>query len=119
MTTWLMEAVAPRSTCSHWSSLAADDHRVPVLPSTAALAGVPAFSMVEDVAVLPWDRLVSALAAAAAGSWVRGRVIRAAVAASATPRDLSLMKVPAGASGKPGERRRQGLGTGCVRRGGA
>ena len=35
-TTWLMVAVAPRSTWSHCGSLKALDQRVPVLPSTAA-----------------------------------------------------------------------------------
>src|ERR1035437_8876116 len=42
----------PRSTSSHCGSLAADDQRVPVLPSTAAEAGVPAFSIDDAVAVL-------------------------------------------------------------------
>src|SRR5262245_4594680 len=49
-TTWQTVAVAPRSTCSHCGSLNADDHRVPVLPSTAALAGKEAFSVEEAVA---------------------------------------------------------------------
>ena len=35
--TWQTVAVAPRSTCSHCGSLNADDQRVPVLPSKAAL----------------------------------------------------------------------------------
>src|SRR5215470_2161634 len=55
-----MVAVDPRSTCSHWGSLNALDHRVPVLPSTAALAGVPAFSTEEAVAGLPCDSRVAA-----------------------------------------------------------
>src|ERR1700757_4988216 len=42
----------PRSTSSHCGSENADDHLVPVLPSTAADAGVPAFSVEEAVAVL-------------------------------------------------------------------
>src|ERR1700761_7352620 len=42
----------PRSTSSHCGSENADDHLVPVLPSTAAEAGVPAFSVEEAVAVL-------------------------------------------------------------------
>ena len=35
-TTWVIEALAPRSTCSHCGSENALDQRVPVLPSTAA-----------------------------------------------------------------------------------
>ncbi len=42
----------PRSTSSHCGSENADDHRVPVLPSVAALARVPAFSV--DDAVVGW-----------------------------------------------------------------
>src|SRR5258706_99541 len=62
-TTWEIVAVAPRSTCSHCGSLAALDQRVPALPSTAAEAGVPAFSTDEAVAGFPWDsRVVAALA---------------------------------------------------------
>src|SRR5918999_1151212 len=49
-TTWLMVAVPPRSTWSHCGSLKALDQRVPGLPSTAAAAGVPAFSADEAVA---------------------------------------------------------------------
>jgi hypothetical protein len=48
--TWQTVAVPPRSTCSHCGSLNADDQRVLVLPSKAALAGVPAFSVEEAVA---------------------------------------------------------------------
>lgn len=59
----MTEAVAPRSTWSHWSSLAADDHRVAVSPSTAFCDGVPAFSAEDDVAVRPWERGVSAAVA--------------------------------------------------------
>src|SRR5690349_2653429 len=61
-TTWLMVAVAPRSTWSHWGSLKALDQRVPVLPSTALEAGVPEFSVDEAVAGLPWERRVAAWA---------------------------------------------------------
>src|SRR4051812_45845705 len=57
--TELMVSVAPRSTLSHCGSLAALDQRVPVLPSTAAEAGVPAFSVLDAVAVLPWAALVA------------------------------------------------------------
>ena len=45
-----MVAVAPRSTCSHCGSLKALDQRVPVFPSTAAAAGVLAFSVEDAVA---------------------------------------------------------------------
>ncbi|CAM5600448.1 hypothetical protein STENM223S_02840 [Streptomyces tendae] len=84
----MTEAVAPRSTWSHWSSPAADDQRVFASPSTALPDGVPAFSADDDVAVRPWERGVSA-AVAVIGA---GRVTSAAVATSATPRDLSLMR---------------------------
>ena len=47
----------PRSTCSHCGSLNALDQRVPVLPSTASAAGVPAFSVEEAVA--GWFRAAS------------------------------------------------------------
>ncbi len=48
-TTEVMVSVAPRSTWSHCGSAAAEDQRVPVLPSTAAEAGVPPFSVEEAV----------------------------------------------------------------------
>src|SRR5712664_2315975 len=50
--TWQMVWLAPRSTCSHCGSENALDQRVPVFPSTAAEAGVPAFSV--DDAVAGW-----------------------------------------------------------------
>src|SRR4029453_502551 len=54
-------AVWPRSTCSHCGSAAALDQRVAVrLPSTAAEAGVPPFSVEDAVAVLPCEMRVSA-----------------------------------------------------------
>src|ERR687896_2476717 len=49
-TTWQIVAGPPRSTWSHCGSLKALDQRVPALPSTAAAAGVPAFSADEAVA---------------------------------------------------------------------
>ncbi len=58
-----MVAVAPRSTWSHCGSLNALDQRVPVLPSTAAEAGVPAFSVEDAVAGLPCESSGSAAAA--------------------------------------------------------
>src|SRR5262245_6330555 len=42
----------PRSTSSHCGSEKALDQRVPVLPSNASCAGVPAFSVDEAVPVL-------------------------------------------------------------------
>jgi hypothetical protein len=59
-TTWLTTLDDPRSTCSHCGSLNWLDQRVPVLPSTAAEAGVPAFSVDDAVAGLPWDSKVGA-----------------------------------------------------------
>ena len=50
-----MAAVAPRSTWIHCGSLNALDQRVPALPSTAFAAAVPAFSVDEAVAGLPWE----------------------------------------------------------------
>src|SRR4030081_2823002 len=50
--TWQMLWDEPRSTSSHCGSENAEDHLVPVLPSTAADAGVPAFSVEEAVVVL-------------------------------------------------------------------
>src|SRR5262245_24245921 len=50
--TWQIGWLVPRSTCSHCGSLKALDHRVPLLPSTAADAGVPAFSVDDAVAGL-------------------------------------------------------------------
>src|SRR5258708_5326657 len=75
-TTWVIEAVAPRSTCSHCGSLNALDQRVLRLPSTAAEAGYEALSM-ED-AVAGWSR-DSKVGAAAAG-W-------AVVARTTAPKD--------------------------------
>src|SRR5690349_14651597 len=51
--TWQIDWLLPRSTCSHCGSLNALDQRLPVLPSTAAEAGVPAFSVEDAVAALP------------------------------------------------------------------
>src|SRR5580704_3278775 len=50
--TWQIVWLDPRSTCSHCGSENALDHRVLVLPSKAAEAGVPAFWM--DDAVAGW-----------------------------------------------------------------
>src|SRR5262245_38394132 len=51
----LMACGAPRSTCSHWGSLNALDHRVVVLPSTALAAARLAFSWDDAVAGFPCD----------------------------------------------------------------
>src|SRR6202020_700644 len=50
--TWQMLWEEPRSTSSHCGSENALDQRVPVLPSVAAAAGVPAFSVDDAVVVL-------------------------------------------------------------------
>src|SRR5919204_433583 len=60
MTTWHTGCVEPRSTWIHCGSENALDQRVPALPSTAAEAGVPAFSVEEAVAGRPCDRSVLA-----------------------------------------------------------
>src|SRR5450755_1711991 len=62
-TTWLIDALLPRSTCSHCGSLNALDQRVLVLPSTAAEAGNEEFSTEEAVAVFPCDSKVAVAAA--------------------------------------------------------
>jgi hypothetical protein len=59
-TTCVIDAVAPRSTCSHCGSENADDQRVPVLPSTAAEAGYAPLSTDDAMAGLPWDSSVAA-----------------------------------------------------------
>src|ERR1700759_3585944 len=53
-----MDWEEPRSTSSHCGSEKALDQRVPVFPSTAAEAGVPAFSVEDAVAVLFSARFV-------------------------------------------------------------
>src|SRR5487761_87977 len=60
----------PRSTSSHCGSEKAEDHLVPVLPSTAADAGKLPFSVDEAVAVLFSATLVVPQVAAAALSAV-------------------------------------------------
>ncbi len=62
-TTWVIEAVAPRSTCSHCGSLNALDQRVFRLPSTAFDAGYVALSTDDAVAGWPCDSKVGAAAA--------------------------------------------------------
>src|ERR1700751_6066293 len=79
-----MVACAPRSTCNHCGSLYALDHRVPVLPSTAALAGVPAFSVDEAVAGLPWDSRVGAAPAGTVAATTANPATRTAAIAMAS-----------------------------------
>src|SRR5260221_466673 len=67
----------PRSTWSHCGSLKALDQRVVVSPSTAAEAGVVAFSTEDAVAGLPWDNRVEAAAAAWPGGANGAPVTRA------------------------------------------
>ena len=82
-TTWVMEALEPRSTCSHCGSEKALDQRVPVLPSTALEAGNDAFSVDDAVAGFPWDSSVDAAAARLAGTAISAK---AAMSAVTTPR---------------------------------
>jgi hypothetical protein len=56
---------------------------VPVLPSTAALAGVPAFSVDEAVAGLPWDNNWSAARAGVGARAVNKAAIRTTTRPSA------------------------------------
>jgi hypothetical protein len=79
-----MVAVAPRSMLSHCGSLNVLDQRVLVFPSTAADAGVDAFSLDEEVAGLPWDsRSAAAAGGATAVSRVRAKPMVVARAISA------------------------------------
>ena len=50
--------MVPRSTSSHCGSEKAEDQRVPVLPSVAAVAGVPVFSVDEAVVGAPTAEFV-------------------------------------------------------------
>src|SRR5690348_17132885 len=59
-TTWVMLAVAPRSTWIHCGSLNPLDQRVPVLPSTAFAGPRLAFSLDDEVAGRPCDSRVLA-----------------------------------------------------------
>src|SRR3954462_15027742 len=81
-----MVSVAPRSTCSHCGSLKALDHRVPVLPSTAADAGKAELSVDDAVAVLPCDSRVSAAWAAREGTNSSREAISAVTTAAAALR---------------------------------
>ena len=87
-TTWVMVAVAPRSTWIHWGSLNWLDQRVPVLPSTAFAAPTSAPSCDEAVAGLPWERRVSA-----APAWVMPATVRPSAVASAATKTVSLRRL--------------------------
>src|SRR5258706_427409 len=78
----------PRSTSIHCGSLNALDHRVPVLPSTAAAAAVPAFSADEAVAGLFWDSSVVAALAGALEATTVPATSASATAAATTGLDL-------------------------------
>jgi hypothetical protein len=67
--TWSTVYVAPRSTCSHCGSLNWLDHRVPALPSTAAVAGKAADSLDDAVTGRPCE--MSGPAATAGVVWTR------------------------------------------------
>src|SRR6266851_2825942 len=81
-TTWVIEALAPRSTCSHCGSENALDQRVFGFPSTALAAGNVAFSVDDAVAGLPCDSRVDAALARPDGPATKARV---ATSASTTP----------------------------------
>src|SRR6266568_510534 len=83
-TTWLTVADAPRSTCSHCGSEKALDHRVVVSPSTAALAGVPAFSTDDADTGLFCDSSVGAAFADTVDTTITKPATSATAAATAT-----------------------------------
>ncbi len=78
----MIEALAPRSTCSHCGSEKALDQRVPVLPSTAFDAGYAALSVDDAVAGCPWDSSVDAAAARPGGPATSSKAL---ARASASP----------------------------------
>src|SRR5947209_74868 len=82
--TWVMVAVAPRSTWIHCGSLNALDQRVPVLPSTAADAGVPPFSVEDAVAGRPCDSSVLAAPAVPTTRAAKAATVRETAAPSAS-----------------------------------
>src|ERR1700743_717949 len=81
----------PRSTSSHCGSENAEDHLVPVLPSTAADAGKVAFSVDEAVAVLFSATLVVPQVAADA----LGAVAPTPAPSKDTPRGAMPSRLPA------------------------
>src|ERR1039457_2484820 len=72
-TTWVIDALAPRSTCSHCGSENALDQRVLVFPSTAFAAGYAALSVDDAVAGLPCDSNVDAALARLPGPAINAR----------------------------------------------
>src|ERR1039457_1396492 len=91
--TWQIDWVEPRSTCSHCGSLKALDQRVPRLPSTAAEAGGPAFSVEDAVAGWLRARLVVPQVAAEAAGTMPG-LPRAVVARNAATRASAATATP-------------------------
>ena len=83
--TWQIDWLLPRSTSSHCGSEKALDHRVPVLPSTAAEAGNEAFSVEDAVAVLPSATFVVPQLAAAAIDAAPGGMPTVSAAATSNP----------------------------------
>src|SRR5579859_934673 len=75
MVTWQTLCVEPKSTWSHCGSLKALDQRVPVFPSTARFAVVPAFSTEDAVAVLFKAMFVVPHACACTGKAAGARLI--------------------------------------------
>ena len=78
----MIEALAPRSTCSHCGSENALDQRVPVLPSTAFEAGNEAFSTDDAVAGWPCDSNVAAALARLAGPATNAKAATSAATAA-------------------------------------
>src|ERR1700679_2615538 len=88
----------PRSTSSHCGSENADDHRVPVLPSVASLAGKLAFSVEDDV--VGWfsaTLVVPQVAADALGAAVPTPETRAARTSAASASRLTTARRETGA----------------------
>src|SRR6185312_6460494 len=104
-----MVAVAPRSTWIHCGSAAALDQRVPSLPSTAAEAGVPAFSVDEALAALPCDSsetsacagdaAVNSAASSASTATAAAHVVLRRWAARCAAHELAYMAAPSRVGG--------------------
>src|SRR6185437_9958198 len=89
---------APRSTSSHCGSEKALDQRVPVLPSVAPAAGVPAFSVEEAVvALFSATSVVPQVAAAALGAVAPSPATRTDTTSAATASRLTAARREAGA----------------------
>src|SRR3954468_10974838 len=85
-----MVAVPPRSTRSHCGSLQALPHRVVALPSTAAAAGAPPFSVEEASAGRPCESSESAACAASTPTIARVPASAATTAEAMIARVLRL-----------------------------